>query len=30
MLIWFAPFCGLKIAGWQFEQSSHSVCALWG
>src|SRR6185369_15189974 len=30
MLIWLAPFCGLKMAGWQLEQSSHSVCALCG
>jgi len=30
MLIWFAPFCGMKICGWQLEQSSHSVCCLCG
>jgi hypothetical protein len=30
MLIWLAPFWGMKIAGWQLEQSSHSVCCLCG
>ena len=26
MLIWLAPFFGMKMAGWQFEQSRAKLC----